>query len=102
MEGLLCQADARSAGDESSLAHRGTSGRATGVRSLLNSVRKYTDSTAVGLGIVLVHTRGLVAALKGEINQYKLLCATLYMCACGVHLSANTGILPRSSGSSGL
>lgn len=64
MEELPCQADACWAGDESSLAHRGTSGGATGVSSVLNSVRKYTDFTAVGLGIVLVQTCGLVLHLK--------------------------------------
>lgn len=72
MEALLCQDEARSAGDESSLDHQGTSGGATGLTRVLNSIKNTLTSLRLDwepYKSLLVHTYGLVAALKGEINQ---------------------------------
>lgn len=62
----MCQAEARSAGDESSQAHRGTSGWATGVTRLLNSLKTTQISQQLdgeSCKIVLVQIYFLVSAL---------------------------------------
>lgn len=61
----MCQAEARSAGDESSQAHQGTSGLVTEVTSLLNSLKKLhrLHSSWMRSENVLVQIYILVSAL---------------------------------------
>lgn len=59
-------------GDESSLAHQGTSGGATGITSLLNCIKNTLTSQQLDwelCKIVLVQTYGLVSALSEALDQ---------------------------------